>query len=87
MAGGGVRLEERLYVVGCSPIHRSEGQYQGLESDTGRDVQQVQHVQQDNHVLDLSIYCYMTWTRRFNFGGVDDLREALPASSMQHIHT
>ena len=45
------------------------------------------HFSQDNHVLDLSIYCYMTWTCRFNFGGVDDLREALPASSMQHIHT
>ena len=35
--GGGVGLEERLDVVGCSLVHRSEGQYQGLESDTGRD--------------------------------------------------
>ena len=38
VAGGGVGLEERLDVVGCSPIHRSEGQYQGLESDTGREI-------------------------------------------------
>ena len=36
MAGGGVRLEHRL-VVGCSPVRCSEGQYQCLESDTGRD--------------------------------------------------
>ena len=42
MAGGGVRLEERLDVVGCSPIHCSEGQYQGLESDTGRDRKPVE---------------------------------------------
>ena len=35
--GGGVRLDERLDVVSCSPVHRSEGQYQGLESDAGRD--------------------------------------------------
>ena len=41
VAGGGVGLEERLDVVGCSPIRRSEGQYQGLESDTGRDGQPV----------------------------------------------
>ena len=33
MAGGGVRLQERLDVVGRSPVHCSEGQYQGLESD------------------------------------------------------
>ena len=37
VAGGGVRLEETLYVVGCSPVHRSEGQYQGLEYDAGCD--------------------------------------------------
>ena len=36
-AGGCVRLEERLDVVGCSLVHRSEGQYQGLESDKGCD--------------------------------------------------
>ena len=36
MAGGGVRLQERLDVIGCSAVHCSEGQYQGLESDTGR---------------------------------------------------
>ena len=47
-------------------------------------VGQLCQFSQDNHILDLSIYCYMTWTCRFNFGGVDDLREALPASSMQH---
>ena len=29
----GVRLEERLDVVGCSPVHCLEGQYQDLESD------------------------------------------------------
>ena len=28
-AGGGVGLEHRLDVVGCSHVHRSEGQYQG----------------------------------------------------------
>ena len=37
VAGGGVRLEKTLDVGGCSTVHRSEGQYQGLESDTGRD--------------------------------------------------
>ena len=42
MAVGGVRLEERLDVVGCSPVHRSEGQYQGLESDTGCDGKPVE---------------------------------------------
>ena len=40
--GGGVRLEQRLDVVGCSPVHHSEGQYQGLESDTGRDGKPVE---------------------------------------------
>ena len=42
MAGRGVRLEKRLDVVGCSPVHRSEGQYQGLESDTGRNGKTVE---------------------------------------------
>ena len=43
MAGGGVRLDERLPdVVGCSPVHRSEGQYQSLVSDTGRDGKPVE---------------------------------------------
>ena len=42
MAGGGVRLEEGLDVVGCSPVHRLEGQYQGLESDTGCDGKPVE---------------------------------------------
>ena len=37
MVGGGVRLEERLDVVGLSPVHRLEGQYQGLASDAGCD--------------------------------------------------
>ena len=37
MAGGGVRLEERLDVGRCSPVHCLEGQYKGLESDTGCD--------------------------------------------------
>ena len=38
----GVRLEERLDVVGSSPIHRSEGQYQSLESDMGLDGKPVE---------------------------------------------
>ena len=42
MAGGGVRLEERLDVVWCSSVHLSEGQYQSLESDTDRDGKPVE---------------------------------------------
>ena len=40
VAGGGVGLEHRLDVVGCIPVHRSEGQYQG--PDTGRDGKPVE---------------------------------------------
>ena len=40
----GVRLDERVDLVGCSPVHHLEGQYQSLESDAGLDGKPEEHV-------------------------------------------